>query len=175
MAKNDDQYNVSSSDSDEFRAAIDAIPQHIHKKHAPLRDTNQPSADFVYPDGFNPNDKRGWLGPQDTFFWQRSSINKQQTSSLKSGKIHIDARCDLHNLTLAEADTVVNGFLQSALANKWRCVMIITGKGIGSNSVLKNWLPAYLKLQHFVLAASTAAGKHGGAGAFYVLLKNTDK
>ena len=167
---------VSTSDAAEFRAAIDAIPDKLPPLK-PLADKahNKDYSAFRYPEGFNPDYPTNWLKADASYFWRKQDLNSSQVSRLKRGQITIAARCDLHNLTVPEADAAVASFLQSALAKNSRCVMIICAKGNANKPILKNWLLAYLKTQPQVLAFCTASKQHGGNGAFYVLLKNTGK
>jgi DNA-nicking Smr family endonuclease len=97
---------------------------------------------------------------------------------LRQGVVSIDARIDLHGMKQDEAHQALENFLaQQAKAGR-RCLLIITGKGRGNEGVLRNnlgkWLAASLHARH-ILALRPAALKHGGAGAFYVLLRRVTK
>ena len=86
----------------------------------------------------------------------------------------IGARIDLHGLTQDRARAALDAFLQRAFADGWRAVLVITGKGVQGDGVLKKRVPDWLgapHLTHIVAGISEAARHHGGAGALYVALK----
>lgn len=86
----------------------------------------------------------------------------------------IDARIDLHGMTRASAQDALYGFLDRAHGRGHRCVLVITGKGTGGGGVLRRELPLWLnesRLRPLVLSIQPAQPRHGGGGAFYVLLR----
>ena len=86
----------------------------------------------------------------------------------------IGARIDLHGLTQDRAKAALDGFLQRAFDDGWRAVLVITGKGVQGDGVLRKRVPEWLgeaHLTHIVAGISEAARHHGGAGALYVALK----
>jgi DNA-nicking Smr family endonuclease len=86
----------------------------------------------------------------------------------------IGARIDLHGLTQDRARAALDAFLQRAFDDGWRAVLVITGKGVQGDGVLKKRVPDWLgapHLTHIVAGISEAARHHGGAGALYVALK----
>jgi len=86
----------------------------------------------------------------------------------------IGARIDLHGLTQDRAKAALDAFLFRAFDDGWRAVLVITGKGVQGDGVLKKNVPAWLgeaHLAHVVAGISEAARHHGGAGALYVALK----
>jgi DNA-nicking Smr family endonuclease len=86
----------------------------------------------------------------------------------------IGARIDLHGLTQDRARAALDGFLQRAFDDGWRAVLVITGKGVQGDGVLKKNVPGWLgapHLAHIVAGISDAHRKHGGEGALYVALK----
>jgi DNA-nicking Smr family endonuclease len=100
--------------------------------------------------------------------------------------MEIEARLDLHGMTLAEAQPAVHDFIRRHHAAGTRCVLIITGKGKtgpaagsipwyepgrgGIRRDFTRWLEAP-DLRPLILSVSPARAAHGGAGAFYVLLR----
>ena len=61
------------------------------------------------------------------------------------------------------------------MKKKNKLVLVITGKGDKGEGVLKNNLIHWLnskELRDKVLACNFASKKHGGTGAFYILLRN---
>ncbi len=83
----------------------------------------------------------------------------------------IEARLDLHGMTAFAAEARLKAFVQQAWANDYRAVLVITGKGVAENGVLKRNAPEWLadpQLAHIVAGISPAHARHGGAGALYV-------
>ena len=99
------------------------------------------------------------------------------------GKLHPEARIDLHGLTLAEAHPELIRFILNSHSAGLRLVLVITGKGKQKPDygpipqrlgVLRHQLPLWLRqtpLAHTVLQISEAHLKHGGSGAFYIYLR----
>jgi DNA-nicking Smr family endonuclease len=86
----------------------------------------------------------------------------------------IGARIDLHGMTQDRARAALEGFLARAWEDGWRAVLVITGKGVQGDGVLKKRVPGWLgaaHLAHIVAGISDAARHHGGEGALYVALK----
>ena len=86
----------------------------------------------------------------------------------------IGARLDLHGLDQDRARSVLDRFLARAWEEGFRAVLVITGKGVQGDGVLKRRAPEWLAaphLAHIVAGISDAARHHGGEGALYVALK----
>ncbi len=86
----------------------------------------------------------------------------------------IGARLDLHGYDQDRARAVLERFLASAWDDGYRAVLVITGKGLQGDGILKRRTPEWLAashLSHMVAGISDAARHHGGEGALYVALK----
>jgi DNA-nicking Smr family endonuclease len=86
----------------------------------------------------------------------------------------IGGRLDLHGLTQDRARAVLEIFLRRAWDDGWRAVLVITGKGVQGDGVLRKRAPEWLgapHLAHIVAGISEAHRRHGGEGALYVALK----
>lgn len=86
----------------------------------------------------------------------------------------IGARIDLHGMTQDRARAALEAFVLRAFDDGWRAVLVITGKGVQGDGVLRKRVPDWLgapHLAHVVAGLSEAARHHGGAGALYVALK----
>ncbi|MDB5419073.1 MAG: hypothetical protein JWP50_2492 [Phenylobacterium sp.] len=86
----------------------------------------------------------------------------------------IGGRLDLHGLDQDRARAVLEGFLRRAWDDGYRAVLVITGKGVQGDGVLKRRAPEWLAAPHLspiVAGISEAHRKHGGEGALYVALK----
>jgi DNA-nicking Smr family endonuclease len=86
----------------------------------------------------------------------------------------IGARIDLHGLTQDRARAALEAFLARAFDEGWRAVLVITGKGVQGDGVLRRRVPEWLgapALSHIVAGLSEASRRHGGEGALYVALR----
>jgi DNA-nicking Smr family endonuclease len=100
--------------------------------------------------------------------------------SLSRGKVSPDAKLDLHGLTLAAAERAVARFLEETSGRDYRIVLIVTGKGIREEAgrfvggriraEFVGWLNRPENRAR-VRGVRPAHPRHGGSGAFYVLLR----
>ncbi len=107
---------------------------------------------------------------------QTSSIDGRTADRLRRGRMEMEARLDLHGMSQADAHRALNAFILRAYADGRRTVLVITGKGLFTQGrgVLRDRLSDWLNmapLRDKVLSYTPAQPKHGGGGAFYVLLK----
>ncbi len=104
-------------------------------------------------------------------------LDKRSAQRLKRGQLAVEDSIDLHGMTQREAHRALTRFIAGAQADGKRSVLVITGKGLrpdGATGVLRDMAPRWLNEppnRARVLALHTAQPKHGGAGAYYVLLK----
>ena len=105
---------------------------------------------------------------------------------IKRGTVDIGGRIDLHGMTRDEAHRAVRRFLFAMADDGARMALVITGKGRSkefgrgemNDGVLRGEFPRWLAegtLARIVLAWRPAAPRHGGDGAFYVLLRRKGK
>lgn len=97
-------------------------------------------------------------------------IGGHRAAQLRKGRGEPEARLDLHGMTQAEAHRALLRFLTRARANEARMVLVIPGKSGVLNRQFKLWL-AQGEFATLVSGVSGAHKRHGGSGAFYVLLK----
>ena len=86
----------------------------------------------------------------------------------------IGARLDLHGYDQDRARAVLESFLRRAAGDGLRAVLVITGKGVQGDGVLRRRAPEWLAAPHLsdlVAGISEASRRHGGEGALYVALK----
>ena len=86
----------------------------------------------------------------------------------------IDARIDLHGMDQDRARAALHGFLQRAYDDGARAVLVITGKGLQGEGVIRRRTPDWLAeppVRAMVAGVSQAHRRHGGEGALYVALK----
>ena len=94
---------------------------------------------------------------------------------------------DLHGFTLEQANSKVRDIITFCIENKYKELLLITGKGIHSTnekntyiskdfSRLKYSVPEFIKsdfeLNKLIVSISEAAIKDGGEGAILIKLKN---
>lgn len=107
----------------------------------------------------------------------QNNLDMATLKKLQKGKMVIEATLDLHSMTQDQAYAALKNFITIAYSQRKRCVLVITGKGRGSNKeegILKSQLPVWvsqLPMNEIVLRYDIAQPKHGGDGAFYIYLK----
>jgi DNA-nicking Smr family endonuclease len=122
-----------------------------------------------------------------------ANFDERHAKKIRSGRVEIERRVDLHGMRRNEAHAALRHFLLDCHAQGRRSVLVITGKGgprrrreeedFGSWSndepgVLKREVPLWLaepELRAIVVSYTTAAVQHGGEGALYVHLRRIDR
>lgn len=102
------------------------------------------------------------------------NTDRRTWERLKRGKITVEKRLDLHGRTQIEAHDALDRFLAMSAASGLRCVLIVTGKGVNGDGVLRQMVPRWLAEpdnREKIITYCTAHPRHGGAGALYVLIK----
>lgn len=108
------------------------------------------------------------------------AIEKPTRRKLAKGRLAIDARIDLHEMTQQRAYDALAGFLRQAQAMGLRHVLVITGRGgsagsaFGSRGVLRRVVPQWFSGPEFrplVSGFDSAERHHGGDGALYVRVR----
>jgi DNA-nicking Smr family endonuclease len=113
--------------------------------------------------------------PVDLRQGERAGLDGRSQKKLFRGEVSIDQRLDLHGFTVAQAESRLRVFIETAASKDYRCVLIITGKGTG---ILRGYVSDWLKrqpLSRLVLAIAQARPADGGSGAVYVLLRRHRK
>ncbi len=109
-----------------------------------------------------------------------AGIDRNTADRFKKGETAIDGVVDLHGMSREKAHHAVSAFIHSHWQRGSRCLLAITGKGMKnangdeSRGVLREALPGWLaepSLRPLVLACDVAKPKHGGSGAYYILLR----
>ena len=108
------------------------------------------------------------------------SFDRDVDRALSRGKRAPEAKLDLHGMTLVAAERAVARFLAQSSAEGRRVVLIVTGKGLRLEggrvfggrirAEFAGWLE---RADNRALVAGLRAAhpRHGGSGAFYVLLR----
>ncbi len=108
--------------------------------------------------------------------FKRPGIQNGVYKKLRMGRYDVDARLDLHRMTVKQARQEVHQFIRDAMELGLRTVLILHGKGQRKveqerTAVLKGYVNHWLRDLDPVQAFHSAQPVHGGTGAVYVLLK----
>ena len=127
-------------------------------------------------------DKKTWeeyiKNPSDIY-----DKDQDASSSIKRRECY---KFDLHGFTLDEANNKVKEIIEYCIENKFKELLLITGKGIHSTSdndayisknlgKLKYSVPEFIKtseLKRFIISIKEAEKEDGGEGAIIIRLKN---
>lgn len=122
----------------------------------------------------------------------RTPADRSKEKKVRRGHLEVEARIDLHGLTSAKARRDLLHFLERAQGNGLRQVLVITGKGAGARArdgrKFEPWdpearpLPGVLRrsftewmadpaFASVVSGYAEAHRRHGGSGAFYVMVR----
>ena len=130
----------------------------------------------------NQEDKKIW----DEYIRNPSDIYDKDQSISNNTQIKRRYKFDLHGFTLDEANSKAKEVIKYCIKNKFRELLLITGKGIHSTSdknayiskdlgKLKYSVPEFIKsseLNKFIISINDAEKKDGGEGAIIIRLKN---
>ena len=130
----------------------------------------------------NQEDKKTW----DEYIKNPSDIYDKEKGFLNNIERKRRYKFDLHGFTLDEANSKVKEIIKFCVKNKFRELLLITGKGIHSTSdkdayisknlgKLKYSVPEFIKtseLKRFIISINDAEKKDGGEGAIIIRLKN---
>ena len=127
-------------------------------------------------------DKKDW----DAFLASNTKLKDKDQIEFKKDSFQIKS-LDLHGYTLEEANKKVEEFINTSYLNNVKKLIIVTGKGLHSKnyenpyvskdlSILKYSVPEFIKknknLMNKIIELKEANIKDGGAGSFYIYLKN---
>lgn len=114
---------------------------------------------------------------------ETGGIDKATLRKFKREEFNIEAKLDLHGLTVDEAFIKVDNFIPQCYNQGKRCVIIITGKGLTTHEdddiftvkgILKRHVPQWLdmpRIRAMILTYKHPSEKLGGTGALYILLR----
>ena len=132
---------------------------------------------------FSKDDKKTW----EDYIKNPSDIYDKEQSITYSDQRRERYKFDLHGFTLDEANIKVKEIIEHCVENKFKELLLITGKGIHSISdqdayisknlgKLKYSVPEFIKtnseLNKFIISINEAEKKDGGEGALIIKLKN---
>jgi DNA-nicking Smr family endonuclease len=171
-------------DVDLFRAAMAGVTPLRHRRAptVPVRKVVPgPKADapllpqkgFTAPRGIS-------TGPVPVPGIADQSFDRDVDRALSKGRRAPEARLDLHGMTLTAAERAVAHFIADSSAQNRRVVLIVTGKGLRLEGGrvfggrIRAEFPGWLdraENRARVAGIRPAHPRHGGGGAFYVLLR----
>ncbi len=117
------------------------------------------------------------VAPGAILSFQRPGVQHGVFRKLRLGQYQIEARLDMHHLTVEQALQSLTAFVRDSIAYDIRCGLITHGKGDGrpEPAKLKSCIATWLPQMEDVLAFHSAQKHHGGTGATYVLLRKSEK
>lgn len=102
------------------------------------------------------------------------SLDVNQDKKVRRGWVEIDAKIDLHDMTLENAyPALVRAVIRASKQNH-KCLLVITGKGARLEGVLRRNFTGWLArdpIRPLIANYAQAHIRHGGSGAWYVFLK----
>ena len=136
--------------------------------------------------------KKKELNQKDKQIWENyvknpSDIYDKENKTFKTDKRRDRFKFDLHGYTLDDANIKVKEILVHCVKNKYKELLLITGKGIHSSNdqnayiskdlgKLKFSVPEFIKnnfdLNKLIVSINDAEKKDGGEGAIIIKLKN---
>lgn len=141
-------------------------------KSSPKRGKTKPIRKVAAPQIVAPTGPK--TAPIDLRAGAHAGLDKSTRKKLFRGDVPITARLDLHGFTSAQAERKLTSFIADAAHTGHRCVLVITGKGVRGDGVIRKSITGWLQkpaLGSIVLAVANARPADGGTGALYVLLR----
>jgi len=129
------------------------------------------------------DDKKAW----EEYIKNPSDIYDKDKNYSKENQRKERFKYDLHGFTLEDANKKVKEIILSCKENKYKEILLITGKGLHSTNdrdiyvsknlgTLRYSVPEFIKsneeLNNFIISIKEADIKDGGEGALLIKLKN---
>ncbi len=177
----DDAPDIDSADQNLFRRAMSDIEPLQHETRAAKPRKAVAKATFsrqdkreILRESMESDFDEREIHSADNLRFHRASVGKRTLRKLARGNFAVQDELDLHGMTVAEAQAVLQNFISDACIRGFTCVRIVHGKGLGSGErgpVLKRKVASLLRRWQQVLAFVSARQVDGGTGAVYVLLE----
>ena len=147
--------------TDRDRAAWASYVQHVAPLAGaavpPAAEPDTPSAPPPSPPALLPPKSRHSLAPLEVGA-APGGVDRATWTRFRAGKLPPSRTLDLHGRTAQRAHADLHAFIGAALADRVRCVEVITGRGSGeSGGVIRREFPLWLNgapLRPHILAAS---------------------
>lgn len=102
------------------------------------------------------------------------TLDVNQDKRVRRGRVEVDAKIDLHDMTQATARPALHKAIMRAANRNKSCLLVVTGKGLRGDGVLRRNFPDWIAdpaIRPLIATYARAHIKHGGSGAWYVFLK----
>lgn len=113
--------------------------------------------------------------PSDRLRPEAAALDGSWDRRIRSGRLEPEVTIDLHGFSLSHAHSILATAVRRAFAHHNRVLLVITGKGgTSGRGAIRAALPLWLEtadLRSYVAALRTAHPRHGGSGAWYVVLR----
>ncbi|PCM46263.1 DNA endonuclease SmrA [Marinobacter sp. ANT_B65] len=166
-----DVRRIRKTNRAEITSPRELTPGHLERQRSavekPFSDANPLTSDTVDP-----------LTAHDILCWQRPGIQNGVFRKFRLGQYPIEARLDLHRMTVEQARKDVYQFIGDCVRYGLRSVIILHGKGERNPdgvAMLKSYLAKWLPELTDVLAFHSAQKRHGGTGAVYVMVRKGER
>ena len=104
-----------------------------------------------------------------------SALFMRQDKKTRRGKVEVDIKVDLHDMTREQAFDALRRTLIRAYNHNKKTILVVTGKGLRGEGVLRRSFPGWINhadIRPLIAEFAPAHQRHGGSGAWYVFLKN---
>ncbi|WP_116368742.1 DNA endonuclease SmrA [Parahaliea mediterranea] len=144
-----------------------------HRRHAAVTDSH------VDPNTLSDRE----ITPLDPWYvleFKRPGVQNGVYRKLCQGRYEMEARLDLHRMTVAVARREIFDFIEQCYEYGLRSVLLVHGKGerkaeLARSGVLKAYVDVWLRDLDTVQAFHSAQPRHGGTGAVYILLRKSEE
>jgi DNA-nicking Smr family endonuclease len=111
-------------------------------------------------------------------------LDRATAQTLRRGRLQPDGTIDLHGMTVAQAERALGRALARAQEAGWRSLLVVTGKGreledgtMRGGRIRAHFLTWINLAQNRVRvhAVRQAHPRHGGSGAYYLLLRRAGR
>jgi len=102
------------------------------------------------------------------------SLDVNQDKKVRRGRVIIDTKIDLHDMTQSLARPALHRAIIRASNRNKKCLLVITGKGLRGEGILRRSFPNWIAeptVRPLIASYAPAHIRHGGSGAWYVFLK----
>ena len=120
---------------------------------------------------------REYVNADDVLAWKQTGVQPGDFQNLQLGNYKPSKAIDLHHKTVFESRQLLWDFMQDAVREGCRVVVVVHGRGERSNppAALKSYVFQCLQGHENVLALTTAPSGLGGKGATLVQLKKSEE
>ncbi|WP_281648719.1 DNA endonuclease SmrA [Parendozoicomonas sp. Alg238-R29] len=149
-----------------------------HRKSTPgQEERRRAAAEYLVDPNPLSMELRKRVQPHDFLFWKEAGIQEGVWKKLRLGKYKMDARLDLHLMTVKEARKELHRFLQDCKDNDIRTALICHGRGEQGDqkATMKSYSRQWLEEHDTVLAFHTAQRHHGGTNAVYTMIRKSEE